>query len=967
MRKTLLLTVMLVLACVARAQLAPGKVYRIISGKYSLFVENASLGQGANVVLWAETNVAAQRWIVEDESGKIALRNAYTGLYLSNKDGKIVQRPYNAAYSNWTLVAEEGKENSYSLHSDGDPDMCIKIDGSAKDGAGLLLADASQSTLTNRRLTFEEDDLLPLKYDETVRDDVMACYIRRFYKDATVGHILGSGGWWGDAECFEAILDAYETTGDITYLNYFSELFDNFVVRERQNWSYNEYNDDITWMVLASIRGYKFSGDEKYLNAAKSNFDMMYARAIQEPFGTLIWKQSQENPISTNSCINCPATVAAFYLGQLTGDKTYFDKAVRLYEGQRKLLFNESTGAVYDSAAWTEDGNRSSSGFNQWSSTYNQGTMLGAAIMMYEYTKDEKYKTDADRIHNYTVRNLCNGSGIVSVCQTVDGDLTGFKGIYMRYARRYAEDLGHPEALEWMAKNAWHAYQNRAESSGIIWSAWLTKTAKTLQRREGDKVVTCGTFSASTALSVAFNAHINALFYKYAYNKLGVEYFDEMQWMQIANPEDRTDDGTPETTVSVKDGAYIAFKNVVFGTDKANVLKLRVKGSGNSVIKVYTDSISASSYIGETDVLGTDWTDEEISVKPVSGNHHVIFVVTGDGQASLHNFVFESTNILYRDLTDNSGVLTIDGVETENRDLIDNDADTSAQLSLTDGKTTLVYTSPKLMILKAYALYATPEDGKNAPKAWTLEGSYDGENWVTLDEQTDKTFAEDGEKVTETIDNNGQGFYYVRLTVEGDDQVNINDWQLYGRCVAENDLTDDGGTLQGMSNELIDNDPFTVATAAPGTVSVIYTASAKQTLVNYSITIDQMENAPQGWTLEGSASGLIWTKIDQQEHQLFAYDRTTNFYPVDTKGYKLYRFTFDALPNNSSLSIADLQLFTAEDVTGISTIPAAAPQKRAGSKGVFDLQGRKVAEDAPSFLNSGSKGIFILDGKKIVR
>ena len=123
---------------------------------------------------------------------------------------------------------------------------------------------------------------------------------------------------------------------------------------------------------------------------------------------------------------------------------------------------------------------------------------------------------------------------IISVCQTVNGDLCGFKGILMRYVRTYAETFHLEEPLQWMEKNAWHAWQNR-NSGGVIWSAWLTKTAESLTRKEGDdeKDVTNDAFGASTAVSVAFNAHVNRRFAKSVSEGLQPEYFDDIKFAQL--------------------------------------------------------------------------------------------------------------------------------------------------------------------------------------------------------------------------------------------------------------------------------------------------------------------------------------------------------------------------------------------------------------------------------------------------
>ena len=630
MKKLLFTLTLLVLSLTAEAGLVANHYYRLSIGGLSAFVENASTSASAKVLLWTETATAAQRWQLLDRGdGTYQLVNVYSDQYLTSVSGSVIQRTLATAraYGIWTVEPVEGKEDTYRLVN---KEQLLTV---ASVESGQQLTTAANAT-DNPEWQLVEDDTTADAYNADVRDAVMKGFIDKYYRRASTGCILGNGGWWGDAEMFETILDAFETTGDKTYQTYFQQLYANFNRRNGTDWSGNEYNDDITWMVLACIRAYKFFGNADYLNKAKANYDKMYARAIQ-PYGTLIWKQSQSNKLATNSCINCPATIAAVYLAEQTGDKSYYDKALTLYAAQRKLLYEASSGKVNDSGEWNDQGVGKVN--NGWASTYNQGTMLGAALMLYDYTKQAVYKQDAERIHSYTYKNLCNSQHLVNVCQTIQGDLCGFKGIYMRYARRYAQELDHEDALQWMELNAWHAFQNR-NSQGVIWSAWLTKTSEDLKRVEGSDNKTCEPFSASTAVSVAFNAHVNRQFSKAAFENVYVRHFDDIQRFQL---EDDETEGDLVTTPSTNK-SHLGFRNVDFGrTGKVASVSIRANATlSRSRILVYIDSIADSQLIGRSELVPQEWTDMEIPVDiTVSGKHAVFIAFEGTG-VQLHSFRF---------------------------------------------------------------------------------------------------------------------------------------------------------------------------------------------------------------------------------------------------------------------------------------------------------------------------------------
>ncbi len=631
----------LIISVVNVSAFEAGKTYGISQGSKAIFVANADPASGRNAVMWSDTKVPAQRWLIEKrDDGTYTFLNQYTNYYLGvnrNGAGAVAdQRAFSNFLTRWNI---ETSGDGCMLVLAQYPELCLAAT-STDEGAGLTLVEKASADPALSLFALNEDaEEIPSGFNTAVRNAVMDGFLGQYYHDAPLGHVLGGGGWWGDAEMFETILDAFATTGDLRYKEIFHQLYTNFLYRNGTDWSGNEYNDDITWMVLACLRGYKYFGNSDYLTKAKDNYTRMYNRARQR-YGTLIWKQSQENKLSTNSCINCPATVAACYLGQLTGDKSWFEKAISIYTGQRKLLFNETTGEVWDCGAWSSQGTLEP-GANKWVSTYNQGTMLGAAVALYEHTKDVQYLQDATKVYERSVSALTNSNDIIHVCQTINGDLCGFKGILMRYVRAYAESQRLEEPMLWMEKNAWHAYQNR-NSNGVIWSAWLTKTAENLTRMEGndEKNVTNDAFGSSTAVSVAFNAHVNRQYKKSAAEGLEAMFFDDIKFTQL---DDNLADGTtPNTTPNAVSYGYICFRNVDFGSDGLNKAIARINATGGrSFVKVYADSIADSSLLGRTDgFLTKGWQDASIDMsRSLTGIHDVYVEFLGTG-IQFHNVHF---------------------------------------------------------------------------------------------------------------------------------------------------------------------------------------------------------------------------------------------------------------------------------------------------------------------------------------
>ena len=477
-----------------------GKTYRIVpdgNHQASLFMENASKADMTPVVVWTETDVPAQQWtVVVLDDGMVALKNVYTGHYLDTRNKLLVQ---NTQLARWNLEVVDEINNDYNL-SQGD---YLGVTGTTN---GL------QPSLGKQMVWHFEEVEPQTCFDEKARQRMLDGFLAQYLQDKGKGYRTFVNGGWNEAETLEAVLDFYEATGDRRYLNIFEACYDYMRYHVGPNWDggtivagYDwygyDFNDDVMWLIIAAARAYLITGKQSYLNDAKRNFDLIWNRAYLSYAGLLRWAEHSGDRNGANSCINGPAGVAACYIGLGSGDESYFEKARELYTNQRKYLLETYTGKVYDSVVLNPvDGTIVDR--NTWASTYNQGTMLGAALLLYRHYGDALYKADATRIISYAKKALCNGDGVIRVCQNADGDFQGFKGILMRYAGLYAAQFDDAEYDSWIMANAFHAYNN-INSSGFGHSAWLTKAAENMMFGTVNYSLAGSAFGASTALTAA--------------------------------------------------------------------------------------------------------------------------------------------------------------------------------------------------------------------------------------------------------------------------------------------------------------------------------------------------------------------------------------------------------------------------------------------------------------------------------
>ncbi|MDR2682924.1 MAG: carbohydrate-binding protein [Dysgonamonadaceae bacterium] len=633
------------------------KINSCTDGARSLSTPHSSLEEGAELVAWPETNVPAQRWIADTAGeNRFYLTNAYSGLQLagaSNRpNAKPIQKSNENAYNKWEFIPVENPAfpNAYFIRLSTTAHLIELTDN--LDGSPLKLQTKRTDADSLRQMwTVTTTDLLPNRITPTLRDSVMHAWKTLFFNA-----LKTSTGFWGEAEMMETILDAYETTGKEDYKTMFEEVYAHFVGTPSgwtqpgngQDWQWNEYNDDIAWAVLASVRAYLMFGTHSnsninYLTIAKNNYDRMYSRALQ-PAGTLRWNQNTSGDTGTNSCINGPAEVAACYLAIATGDDSYYEKAKNLYAKQRQALYDSSTGDVYDNGSWNVDGTQFTTG-SRWVSTYNQGTFLGAALMLYKRYGTEQYKNDAHKIAERTRSTLCNARGVLNgEGSTGSGgsDREGFKGILMRYLRRYIVDLALPDKAEWMQRNALQSYNNR-NAAGVCWTEWQEKSTDNFTCKGEDKRTHM--FGYSTAVSAAFNAPLSAaLIIKNAFENIEAENFDYLKGIFV----ERTDD-TTAVVGNTGNNYYTTYSNVDFGSEEAGSVELlALGGSRPASVEVRRDSLSGRllTTVQVPAASGGNWVTLTSPVEITGGRHNIYLVYKGVGFKIDHfRFLKKSTGI----------------------------------------------------------------------------------------------------------------------------------------------------------------------------------------------------------------------------------------------------------------------------------------------------------------------------------
>lgn len=150
------------------------------------------------------------------------------------------------------------------------------------------------------------------------------------------------------------------------------------------------YYDDNAWLGLALVRHQELMHDDVSLPLAERLFEYVVTGWSADDEwvvpGGIRWKTNPSNT-SRNTCANAPVASLGCLLHRLTGDQGALEWAVRIYRWTRSALLRDD-GLYADRID-----PRGSVVPDLW--TYNQGSMVGAGVLLAEATGDPSYLAEA--------------------------------------------------------------------------------------------------------------------------------------------------------------------------------------------------------------------------------------------------------------------------------------------------------------------------------------------------------------------------------------------------------------------------------------------------------------------------------------------------------------------------------------------------------------------------------------------
>lgn len=272
----------------------------------------------------------------------------------------------------------------------------------------------------------------------------------------------GVAAIWTQAVYWDMVMNACKRTNDEKYRSMIEDFYQGgYACYDKYNWNNSVVwfiYDDIMWWVISFARAYEITGEQKFLTHSVAGFDRVWSGApgiddgsYDPENGGMYWGWKSDQRGKT-ACINYPTVVAAMTLHNITGDPSYFDKAVEIYNWARTTLFDTNNGRVADHKVGSEPTN--------WTlHVYNQATCIGAAVMLYKKTGEQQYLDDAVLAADYTRDNMCDSKGILPFETGIEQGI--YTAIFSQYIIRLIEDGNQTRYLEWMRYNINKGWANK--------------------------------------------------------------------------------------------------------------------------------------------------------------------------------------------------------------------------------------------------------------------------------------------------------------------------------------------------------------------------------------------------------------------------------------------------------------------------------------------------------------------------
>jgi len=224
----------------------------------------------------------------------------------------------------------------------------------------------------------------------------------------------------------------------------------------------DRYYDDNALVCIDYLEAYLNTKDQAYLAKAREVFDFIISGWDDRLGGGVYWLEGHLD--QKPACSNGMATLAALKLYQCSGEKLYLDWGKRFYDWMHSNLRNPN--GIYSNDI-KMDGK-----VNEVYYTYNTGSMLESAVLLYKFTSEVSYLNEAKLVaknaHSFFATADQNGK----LSPTID--LPWFVTVLFRGYEALYHIEKDPKYIYSIANALDEAWEKSADRYGLLTAKWAT-------------------------------------------------------------------------------------------------------------------------------------------------------------------------------------------------------------------------------------------------------------------------------------------------------------------------------------------------------------------------------------------------------------------------------------------------------------------------------------------------------------
>lgn len=229
----------------------------------------------------------------------------------------------------------------------------------------------------------------------------------------------------------------------------------------------DRYYDDNGLVGIDYMESYFNTKKPLYLQRAKDVFKFILSGWNDDAGGGVTWLEGHND--QKPACTNGMATLTALKIYQGSNDKYYLEQGKRFYKWMYKTLRDSTTGIITNDVKLDGKQNRTF-----W--TYNTGSLIEAAVMLYQFTGEKHYLQQAQQLAANSYKYYSNVPHDKSL--TLHIDLPWFVTVLFRgYEALYKVD-GNYKYLAAIEHDLNYAWQTSKDKYGLTTHSWLPRKAE---------------------------------------------------------------------------------------------------------------------------------------------------------------------------------------------------------------------------------------------------------------------------------------------------------------------------------------------------------------------------------------------------------------------------------------------------------------------------------------------------------